>query len=256
MPMPASSPLAPLSLLQIEARFRGRIWRGDALGSSAEPVLSSGFDELDSELPGGGWPTRNLIELLLPAEGLGEISLLSPPLAKTSHNGRNILLVGPPYLPYMHAWENLNIDSRRIVMARVYKPAERLWVLEQGIRSAAFGAVIGWLPEVSQQSTRKLQILARSVAALVFLLRPAGAQSETSAAPLRLLLGSARGHALSLYLLKRRGAPAALPIRIALTSFPWTRHLPGSTAPAPLSTLSAPAQHNAVDRPSLSRTIA
>ena len=39
----------------------------------AEPVLSSGFDELDRELPGGGWPTRNLTELLLPAEGLGEI---------------------------------------------------------------------------------------------------------------------------------------------------------------------------------------
>lgn len=256
MPMPASPPLAPLSLLQIEARFRGRIWRGNALGSSAEPVLSSGFDELDGELPGGGWPTRNLTELLLPAAGMGEISLLSPPLAETTHNGRNILLVGPPYLPYMHAWENLNIDSRRVVMARIYKPAERLWVLEQGIRSAAFGAVIGWLPEVSQQTTRKLQILARSAAALVFLLRPAGAQSEASAAPLRLLLGSARGHALSLYLLKRRGAPAALPIRIALTFFPWTRHLPGSTAPAPLSTLSAPAQHNAVDRSSLSRTIA
>jgi protein ImuA len=253
MPMPASPPLAPLSLLQIEARFKGRIWRGDALGFSNEPVLSSGFAELDRELPGGGWPTRNLTELLLPVEGLGEISLLSPPLAKTSHNGRNILLVGPPYLPYMHAWENLNIDSQRVVMARVYKPAERLWVLEQGIRSAAFGAVIGWLPEVSQQTTRKLQILARSAAGLVFLLRPARAQSEPSAAPLRLLLGSARRHTLSLYLLKRRGAPAASPVRIALIPFPWSRHFPGSTIPEPLPAL---AQPHAVDRSSLSRLIA
>jgi protein ImuA len=253
MPMPASPPLAPLSLLQIEARFRGRIWRGDALGFSNEPVLSSGFAELDRELPGGGWPTRNLTELLLPVEGLGEISLLSPPLAKTTHNGRNILLVGPPFLPYMHAWENLNIDSRRIVIARVYKPAERLWVLEQSIRSAAFGVVIGWLPEVSQQTTRKLQILARSAAGLVFLLRPARAQSEPSAAPLRLLLGSARRHTLSLYLLKRRGAPAASPVRIALIPFPWSRHFPGSTIPEPLPAL---AQPHAVDRSSLSRLIA
>ena len=251
--MPVSPPLVPPSLLQIEARFKGRIWRGDALGSSAEPVLSSGFDELDRELPGGGWPTRNLTELLLPAAGLGEISLLGPSLAETTHNGRNILLVAPPYLPYMHAWEKLNIDSRRIVIARVYKPAERLWVLEQGIRSAAFGVVIGWLPEVSQQTTRKLQIIARSAAALVFLLRPVSAQSEPSAAPLRLLLGSARQHTLSLYLLKRRGAPAALPIRISLG---WTWHFPGSTAPAPLPALSALAQHNAVDRSLLSRLIA
>src|SRR5690242_410013 len=70
----------PLSLSQIEARFRGRIWRGDALGASPDPVISSGFHELDEALPGGGWPTRNLTELLLPAEGLGEISLLGPSL--------------------------------------------------------------------------------------------------------------------------------------------------------------------------------
>jgi protein ImuA len=251
MPMPASPPLPPLSLLQIEARFRGRIWRGDALGFSNEPVLSSGFAELDRELPGGGWPTRNLTELLLPVEGLGEISLLSPPLAETTHNGRNILLVGPPFLPYMHAWENLNIDSRRILIARVYKPAERLWVLEQGIRSAAFGVVIGWLPEVSQQTTRRLQIIARAAASLIFLFRPVSAQFEPSAAPLRILLDSARRarqHTLSLYLLKRRGTPVALPIRISLL---WTRRFSSSATSLPAS-----AQHNAVDRSSLPDIIA
>ena len=248
MPMPASPPLAPLSLLQIEARFKGRIWRGDTLGSSAEPVLSSGFDELDRELPGGGWPTRNLTELLLPAEGLGEIGLLSAPLAQTTGNERNILLVSPPYLPYMPAWENLDIDSRRVVMVRVHKPAERLWAFEQGIRSGAFGVVIGWLPEANQQTTRKLQILARSAAMVVFLLRPASAQSEPSAAPLRLLLGPARCHTLALYLLKRRGPPAASPIRIVLG---WRRYFSSSAAP-----LSASDQHNAVDRSSLSRVIA
>ena len=70
---------------------------------------------------------------------------MSAPLAQTTGNERNILLVSPPYTPYMPAWENLDIDSRRMVMVRVYKPAERLWVLEQGIKSAAFGVVIGWL---------------------------------------------------------------------------------------------------------------
>ncbi len=250
MPMPASPPLAPpLSLLQIEARFKGRIWRGDTLGFSAEPVLSSGFDELDRELPGGGWPTRNLTELLLPTEGVGEIGLLSAPLAQTTGSERNILLVSPPYLPYMPAWENLDIDSRRVVMVRVHKPAERLWVLEQGIRSGAFGAVIGWLPEASQQATRKLQILARSAAMVVFLLRPASAQSEPSAATLRLLLGPARCHTLALYLLKRRAPPAASPIRIVLG---WRRYSSSSAGPP----LSASGQHNAVDRSSLSRVIA
>ena len=110
-------------------------------------------------------------------------------------------------LPHMYAWENLGIDSRRIVMARVFKPAERLWVLEQGIKSAAFGAVIGWLSQASQQITRRLQILARAVASLIFLFRPESAQFEPSAAPLRVLLAPARHHALSVRVLKRRGLP-------------------------------------------------
>lgn len=216
--MPASSSPAPasLSLLQIEARFKGRIWLGDALGASADPVVSSGFDELDKALPGGGWPTRNLAELLLPMDGLGEIRLLSPALEQTTRSGRCILLVAPPYIPYMHAWENLGLDSRRIMIARVYKPGERLWVLEQGIRSGAFGTIIGWLPEVSQQTTRRLQVNARTAESLVFLFRPMHAQSEPSAAPLRILLRAGQGHALYVYLLKRRGIPAALPIRLAL----------------------------------------
>ncbi len=239
---------SPPSLLQIEARFKNRIWRGDALGSSTDPVISSGFDKLDKELPGGGWPTRSLTELLLPAEGVGEIRLLSQPLEQTTRNGRNILLVSPPYIPYMHAWEHLDIDSRRIVIVRVYKPAERLWVLEQGIKSAAFGTVIGWLPEVSQQTTRRLQIIARTAASLIFLFRPVSAQFEPSAAPLRILLGSGRRHTLSLYLLKRRGTPVALPIRISL---PWTRRF-SSLAASP----SASARPNAVDRSSLPDIIA
>ena len=259
---PVSSGSLPLSLLQIEARYKGRIWRGDALGSAADPVVSSGFDELDKELPGGGWPTRNLIELLLTAEGLGEISLLGPLLGQITGNRRNILLAGPPYIPYMHAWENLDVDSRRIVMARVYQPAECLWVLEQGIKSAAFGVVIGWLSQISQQMTRRLQIIARAASSLIFLFRPASAQFEPSAAPLRLVLGSARQHALSVRLLKRRGAPATAPLRITLPqtrpfSSPAEVFSPEVFSPEVFSHgLFSSFQPNVVDRSSLPGTVA
>ncbi len=229
----ASSPAAPLSLLQIEARFKNRIWRGDASVSSTDPVVSSGFNELDNALPGGGWPVHSLTELLLPAEGLGEIRLLGQSLGQITGNGRNILLVSPPYIPYMDAWENLHIDSRRIVIARVYKPAERLWVLEQGIKSAAFGAVIGWLPDSSLQTTRRLQVIARTVTSLIFLFRPLSAQFESSAAPLRILLGSVAQHTLSVRLLKRRGVPSVLPIYIVL---PQIKPFLGSAVSRPVLT--------------------
>src|SRR4051794_18367800 len=248
----SSSAALPLSLAQVEARFKGRIWRGDALGSAADPVVSSGFHELDEALPGRGWPTRNLTELLLAAEGLGEISLLGPSLGQIACNERNILLVGTPYVPYMYAWENLGIDSRRIVMARVHKPAERLWALEQGIRSAAFGAVIGWLSQASQQMTRRLQILARAAPSLVFLFRPESAQFEPSAAPLRVVLAPAWPHALSVRVLKRRGVPAASPLHITL---PQAR--PFSTSGEVFSPeVFSLIQSNAVDRSSLPGAVA
>ncbi len=228
----ASSSLAsPLSLLQIETQFRDRIWRGDALGSSPDQVVSSGFDELDKALPGGGWSTHGLTELLLPAEGLGEIRLLSPSLKHITQSGRNILLINPPHIPYMNAWENLHIDSRRILIVRACNPAERLWVIEQGIKSAAFGAVISWLSEANPQAMRKLQVVARSTASLVFLFRPVSAQFEPSAAPLRILLGLARRHTLSIRLLKRRGTPVVLPIYITL---PQIRPFSSSVIPIPI----------------------
>ncbi|KIO50554.1 translesion DNA synthesis-associated protein ImuA [Nitrosospira sp. NpAV] len=223
-----SLPLAPLSLLQIETQFRDRIWRGDISGSAPDLVISSGFNELDKALPGGGWSPCSLTELLLPAEGLGEIRLLSPSLERITRKGRNILLVSPPHIPYMPAWENLNIDSRRIVMIRVDSPIERLWVLEQGIKSAAFGAIIGWLPGISQPMTRKLQIIVRTAASLVFLFRPASAQFEPSAAPLRILLGSVRQPMLSVRLLKRRGSPIDLPIYIPLSARPFPSFMTSS----------------------------
>jgi protein ImuA len=245
MPTPVSKSLASLSLPQIEARFRNRIWRGDSAGSSPDQVVSSGIDELDKALPGGGWPAGNLTELLLPTEGLGEIGLLSRMLEQVTRAGRHILLVSPPHAPYMPAWENLGMDSRRIVIVKAHTPAERLWALEQGIKSAAFGAILGWLGGISQQATRKLQIIARAVATLVFLFRPASAQLEPSAAPLRILFDPAQGkHGLSptlcLHLLKRRGMPAGLPIYLTLPPVPTPsrEELPGEpfiqAGPAPI----------------------
>ena len=39
---------------------------------------STGHAALDAVLPQGGWPRRALSELLLPADGVGELELLLP----------------------------------------------------------------------------------------------------------------------------------------------------------------------------------
>jgi protein ImuA len=152
----------------------------------------------------------------------------------------------------MSAWENLGIDSRCIVVARVSKPSERLWVFEQGLKSGAFGAIIGWLSQASQQMTRRLQILARATASLVFLFRPQSAQLEPSSAPLRVVLAATQNHALSVWVFKRRGAPGASPLRIML---PQTRTFSSCPEVFPPEVLSL-AQSNAVDRSALPGAVA
>ncbi|HZM34775.1 MAG TPA: hypothetical protein VFC18_09790, partial [Burkholderiales bacterium] len=52
-----------------------RVWRGAGLASPA-PCLPTGFPALDAELPGGGWPTAALTEILCGKRAIGELGLL------------------------------------------------------------------------------------------------------------------------------------------------------------------------------------
>ncbi|MFM2118549.1 MAG: hypothetical protein RL722_17 [Pseudomonadota bacterium] len=73
---------APSDLLErLPAGLDAALWRGSDLGRSGTPVWSSGFAALDQELPGGGWPTRSLTELLTSQPAVLEWRLLGPALA-------------------------------------------------------------------------------------------------------------------------------------------------------------------------------
>ena len=60
------------------------VWRAHQFANDTSARIPSGFVALDQQLPGGGWPTRNLIELLLKHHGIGELRFLMPVLRKLS----------------------------------------------------------------------------------------------------------------------------------------------------------------------------
>lgn len=190
------------------------IWRGSELGHLPTAVQPTGWAPLDQALPGGGWPSRSLTEVLAPQPAILEWRLLGPALAAVAAQGRQVVAIAPPRQPYLPGLQQQGLDERRFVWIRADAPAERLWAAEQLLKSNACGAIIAWLPQVRTEQLRRLQVCAQSCDGLVFLCRPESARHESSPAPLRVLASPALDWQLHVQILKRRGPTMAEPIML------------------------------------------
>ncbi len=198
------------------------IWRADQLGGAAACCVSSQFAALDRELPGAGWPLSNLIELLPPRNGIGEMRLLLPVLARLSQEARVIMIVAPPDTPYPPALVKHGVMLDRLIVVHGGHRGDRLWTIEQALKSASLGAMVAWLPEENHvlhaDHVRRLQLSAQASRTLTFAFRPAIARAASSPAPLRIELTPAAPDRLALSIFKRRGPPPVAPIVIDLPS--------------------------------------
>jgi cell division inhibitor SulA/protein ImuA len=190
------------------------VWRGGRLSAIACAV-PTGFDALDRELPGGGWPRGALTELLAARAGIGELQLVLPALGALSWAGKRIVWLSPPHLPYAPALAAGGIDLARLVLVRPPGRREALWAAEQVLRSACCHALVAWLPHARYEELRRLAVAAEASRAWVALFRPPEAAHGASPAALRLLLEPSMNE-ISVRILKRRGAPAAAPLVLAV----------------------------------------
>ena len=193
------------ALGELPAEIERAVWRGSELGQHTGTVVSSGFLALDAELPGSGWLTRSLTEILSPQPSVLEWRLIGPALKRIIANGGHIVVVGPPKTPHLPGLRHSGIDDRHLVWVQAEAPAERLWCTEQLIKSGACGAVVSWLPQARPEQIRRLQVCAQSCDGPVFLFRPSAAQHEASAAPLRVFTTLGLDWELQVQVLKRRG---------------------------------------------------
>jgi protein ImuA len=213
-PVPASFPSSqhrvrgrrtPARPGELTPAVAAAIWRGNELGSPVTTVLSSGFPTLDAELPGAGWPCHSLTELLQPQPTVAEWRLLAPAIRQVVGRGGNIVVVGPPKSPHIPGLRHIGLDERHLVWIQAETPAERLWVTEQLVKANAAGLLVSWLPQARQEQIRRLQVHAQACDGPVFLCRPAAAEHEPSAAPLRVQLRFGMDWELHVHFLKRRG---------------------------------------------------
>ncbi|NIR62179.1 MAG: SOS cell division inhibitor SulA, partial [Gammaproteobacteria bacterium] len=110
------------------------IWRGRPrdIAPRGEP---SGYEDLDALLPGGGWPTGALTEILVAQEGIGELRLVMPALARLSCSGRWVAWVAPPHIPYAPALSGHGVDLGRMLLIHPRRPEDALWTVEQALRA-------------------------------------------------------------------------------------------------------------------------
>lgn len=207
-----------------------QIWRGDQLAEAAVRTVSSGHRALDPCLPGQGWPTGSLTELLTEQDGIGELRLLAPALAAvTVEHERHVMLIAPPYRPYAVALRAWGVAVERVIWVRAPQ-SQAFWAAEQALKQDGMGAVLVWSAQARPEALRRLQVAAQDCRSLVFLIRPVAAAAQASAAPLRIacrLVLPEGAQALNrrqwlqeiglaLDIVKRRGPLLAAPLHLKL----------------------------------------
>lgn len=210
-----------------QALLHAQVWRANSLGHSPKPGLCSGFAALDAQLPGAGWPSHALSEILQPPHTQLEWRLLGPALrallanspphtaAPSSRQAKRpqapsrapvVLLINPPYTPHLPGLQAAcGGAAEQWLWIAADTAQQQLWATEQAIKANAAAAILAWLPQARPEQIRRLQSHAQSCSAPVFVLRPLAAHTQASAAPLRVSLGVGADWCLQVQILKRRG---------------------------------------------------
>ena len=177
-----------MSAVTMEALLNARhVWRG-ALAQKKDGSEPTGLAALDAALPAGGWPEHALTEILLSADGVGEIDLLIPTLARFTQAQKTVVLIAPPYVPYAPAWQARGIDLAHLIIIHS-NARQAVWAFEQCLRSGSCAAVVGWPQRIDHHALRRLQVAATTGHALGFVLRDHQHADNASPAALRLEIG-------------------------------------------------------------------
>ncbi|MEL6300297.1 MAG: translesion DNA synthesis-associated protein ImuA [Pseudomonadota bacterium] len=189
------------------------LWRANSLTSGQGPVCSSGYTKLDACLPGGGWSTAGLTELLTGSAGVGELRLLMPALSTlTAERNGWVMWIAPPYLPNAPALQQWQVPPSRMLVIHPRTPRDMAWAAEQALTSGNCVAVLLWARILDrargnvsfQRLSRRLQLAATEHRCWAVAFRDLEYRKTPSSAVLRIAI-HATGEKRDLELLKVRG---------------------------------------------------
>ncbi|MEK6750324.1 MAG: translesion DNA synthesis-associated protein ImuA [Pseudomonadota bacterium] len=188
------------------------VWRGRDLPATALGV-ATGYAPLDNALPGHGWPTQGLIEMLGDFPAASGLRLLLPTLARLTQTRRWLAWVAPPHIPYAPALAAQGLELSRVLLVHPRRALDGLWVAEQALRSNTCSAVLLWAQDIDTRQVRKLQLAMEAQGGMGIIFRPASAAAQASPATLRVHVAATPGGA-EINILKCRGAWAASAVHV------------------------------------------
>lgn len=202
------------NVVALRSLIEGRqVWQGTATPTpdGDEPT---GWASLDAILPAGGWPAAAMTEILLPADGVGELQLLLPTLARHTQAGRTVVVVAPPYIPYVAGWEAGGVRMSQVDIVDA-DTRDALWATEQCLRSGSCAAVLAWPAQADDRALRRLQVAADTGKALAFAFRDRRHLVHASPAALRLELMPGAAPQVRVHKCRGGNAPA-LPVPLSV----------------------------------------
>ena len=164
--------VAANSQLQSLLESNPQIWRAKDGGRYMMAGMSTGHPQLDAVLPGGGWPTSAVMELVTSQWGIGELQLLLPLMRVITQKKRWILWISPPYVPYAPALEHAGINMDYVIVIQPGNGCkDTLWSIEKTLQCQACALVLAWLNGLPNGVIRRLQLSAETGHSLGVLFR-------------------------------------------------------------------------------------
>ncbi len=149
------------------------LWRGKSQLENTQPdrqYIDTGYTALNAILPGGGWPTGCLIELVISEWGQGELSLLMPLIVWFSQAKRPVIFIASPYIPYAPALKAAGVALQNVwLIDNQGSQKDLAWAAEKSLSTEQDALVLLCLPGISAKQVRRLHVAVcgRSVGVLL-----------------------------------------------------------------------------------------
>jgi len=140
----------------------------ESRGAGAVGILGIGLPEIEAALPWRGLARGAL------HEAIGDRNAISGFLIAMLGRGscsEDVLWLTPEPTLYPYGLAQLGFDHRRLTLVSARRTDDRLWAMEEALRSLGNGVVIGEVDAADLTETRRLQLAAEKSGSIGFLLR-------------------------------------------------------------------------------------